>query len=216
MNINLQKLGGIAAMVEAITYITGFAVLLLFLTPENTETISNTEKLTFFLNNKTLFQIWILIIYVVFGIFLVVLTHALHERLKKYLTAITPIAAVFGYMWAGMVIASGMIANIGLVTVAEIYLTNKEQATTIWLSIDAIHNGIGGGVEVVGGLWVLLISMVALKFGEFSKLLNYLGFLVGAAGVLTAIPGLALLGAIFGILQIVWFAWIGIFLLRKA
>jgi hypothetical protein len=214
MKLNLQKAGGIAAIVEAVAYLTGFAVLILLLTPENAATISNTERLKFFLDNKMLFQIWILIIYVVFGIVLVVLTYALHERLKKYATAISPIAAVFGYIWAGMVIASGMIANVGLETVAKIYAVDSEQAAAIWLAIDAIHNGIGGGVEVAGGLWVLLISRIAIKFGELPKALNYVGFLVGIAGILTAIPGLGALGAVFGILQIIWFAWVGIFLLR--
>ncbi|WP_462253218.1 hypothetical protein [Ferruginibacter sp.] len=214
MKYNLQKIGGIAAIVEALAYITGFTVLIFLLTPENAETLSNADKLQFLLNNRMLFQIWMLIIYVIFGISLVVLVSAITERLKNHSIANTKIAAVFGYIWAAMVIASGMIAYVGLDTVAEIYLTNKEQATTIWLTIDAIHNGIGGGVEVVGGLWVLLISWTAIKCGEFQKTLNYVGFLVGIAGVLTAVPGLSALGAVFGLLQIIWFAWIGVFLLR--
>jgi hypothetical protein len=215
VNYKLQKIGGIAAIAEALAYITGFTVLLFLLTPENQATLSNTERLKFFLDNKTLFQIWILIIYVFFGIALVVLTNAMHERLKKHSTIISPIASMFGYIWAGMVIASGMIANVGLETVATIYADNKEQATTIWLSVDAIHNGIGGGVEIAGGLWVLLISRIGLKFSIVPKLLNYIGLIVGITGILTAIPGFGILGAIFGLLQIVWFAWIGIFLLRN-
>lgn len=216
MKLSLQKYGGIAALLEAFAYIIGLTVLLLFLTPENSENISNTEKLKFLLQNKTLFQIWILLIYVVFGISLVVLTAAVNERLKKHASALLQIASVFGYIWAALVIASGMIANIGLDTVAKIFLVNEEEATTIWLSIDAVHNGIGGGVEIVGGLWVLLLSYTALKFGEFSKPLNYIGFVVGIAGILTAVPSLGFLGFVFGLLQIVWFVWIGIFLLRNS
>jgi hypothetical protein len=216
MNYKLQKAGGVAATGASLAYITGFTVLIFLLTPENEEMLSNTERLNFFLDNKILFQIWILIIYVFFGIALVVLTTALHERLKKYSTAILQIASIFGYIWAGMVIASGMIANVGLETVAKIYANNKEQATATWLSVDIIHNGIGGGVEIAGGLWVLLISWGGLKFNSLPKLLNFIGLIVGITGILTAIPGLSNLGAVFGLLQLVWFAWMGVFLLRNS
>jgi hypothetical protein len=215
MKNNLQKIGGIAALIQALAYIIGFTALVFLLTPENADTLNNSEKLRFILDNKVLFQIWILIIYVVYGVALIALTLALHKRLAKYLIPTLQIATVLGYIWSGMVIASGMITNIGLDTVAKVYLNNIEQATTIWLTIEAVQNGIGGGVEIVGGLWVLLISWFALKSKEFPKMLNYIGLTVGATGVLTVIPGLSELGAVFGLLQIVWFAWIGIFLLRN-
>jgi hypothetical protein len=215
MKNNLQKIGGIAALIQALAYIIGFTALVFLLTPENADTLNNSEKLRFILDNKVLFQIWILIIYVVYGVALITLTLALHKRLAKYLIPTLQIATVLGYIWSGMVIASGMITNIGLDTVAKVYLNNIEQATTIWLTIEAVQNGIGGGVEIVGGLWVLLISWFALKSKEFPKMLNYIGLTVGATGVLTVIPGLSELGAVFGLLQIVWFAWIGIFLLRN-
>ncbi|MBV7339417.1 hypothetical protein KFU94_66625 [Chloroflexi bacterium TSY] len=39
----------------------------------------------------------------------------------------------------------------------------------------AVLNGIGGGVEVLGGLWVLLVSWAALRNGELPRVLHYLG-----------------------------------------
>jgi hypothetical protein len=215
MKNNLQKIGGIASLIQALAYIIGFTALVFLLTPENAASLNNSEKLRFILDNKVLFQTWILIIYVVFGVALIALTLALHERLVKYSIPTLKIATVLGYIWSGMVIASGMITNIGLDSVAKVYLNNIEQATTIWLTIEAVQNGIGGGVEIVGGLWVLLISWFALKSKEFPKMLNYIGLIVGITGVLTVIPGLSELGAVFGLLQIVWFVWIGIFLLRN-
>ena len=78
-----------------------------------------------------------------------------------------------------------------------------------------VTNGIGGGNEIVGGLWMLLISWVALQLGGFPKALNYLGVVVGVAGILSALPGLGDVGLIFGLVQIVWFIWLGIVLLRS-
>ena len=80
--------------------------------------------------------------------------------------------------------------------------------------MSAIQEGIGGGVELAGGLWVLLISWSALRQAAFPRWLNYLGIAVGVAGVLTVIPALKELGALFGLGQIVWFAWLGTVMLR--
>ena len=67
---------------------------------------------------------------------------------------------------------------------------------------------------MVGGLWVLLVSVVALKAGEFSKSLNYLGLIVGVAGISTVYPN-ETLTEIFGITQIAWFIWLGISMLTQ-
>jgi hypothetical protein len=54
----------------------------------------------------------------------------------------------------------------------------------------------------------------ALRAGELPKALNYLGLEISAAGIITVVPALGELGAVFGLLQIVWFAWMGIVMLR--
>lgn len=64
---------------------------------------------------------------------------------------------------------------------------------------------------------MLLVSWAALRAGEFPKLLNYLGLVLGMAGILSAIPALGEIGAaIFGLGQIVWFLWLGIVMLRNS
>ncbi len=45
-------------------------------------------------------------------------------------------------------------------------------------------------------------------------MLNWLGVAIGAAGVLSVVPLLKDLGYGFGSLQIVWFVWLGIVMLR--
>jgi prepilin signal peptidase PulO-like enzyme (type II secretory pathway) len=84
----------------------------------------------------------------------------------------------------------------------------------VWTAIGAIQDGLGGGVEIVGGVWVLLISIASLRSSALPDALSYLGSIVGAAGILTVVPSLAELGAVFGLGQIIWFAWLGIIMLR--
>ena len=157
-----------------------------------------------------------LIVYQVWAIFLVVLTLALHERLKADSPAMMQTATAIGMIWACVVIASGMIFNIGMKNVVALYGTDPTQATTVWLTIASVYDGIGGGNEMLGGLWILLISWAALKAGGLPKALNFLGVAIGVAGLVSALPGLGEAGMIFGLLQIAWFIWLGIIMLRNS
>ncbi len=211
---NLKKAGGFAALFEALAYIVGFAVMATLLNPANSEGWNSAQKLSFILEKKAIFQSWTLFIYVAFGIALVVLAVALHEQLKEKSPELLKVATPFGLIWAGLVIASGMVASVGLETVAAMHAKDAAQATAAWVVIDAIHNGLGGGVEVVGGVWVLLISAASLQAARFPKALGYLGVVVGLAGILTVVPMFKDLAAVFGISQIFWFAGVGFVLLR--
>jgi len=58
--------------------------------------------------------------------------------------------------------------------------------------------------------------VAGLRGGYFGRGLHYLGYLVGAAGVVSVIPAAAEISAsIFGLTQIVWFIWLGIAMLRR-
>ncbi len=213
--VNLQKAGGIAALLEALVYVVGFTVMATLLNPGITESWGQAEKLSFVLERKAIFQGLTLFIYVVFGVALVVLTVALHERIKAKASALMQIATPFGLIWAGLVIASGMVASVGLEAVAKLHTQDATLAITAWTVIAAIQDGLGGGVEIVGGVWLLLVSVASLQFKTFPKLLDYLGVVVGLAGVLTIAPPLRDLSAVFGVGQIFWFAAIGILMLRR-
>ena len=124
------------------------------------------------------------------------------------------VATAVGLIWAGVVVASGMIANIGIESVVNLNATDPAQAASVWAAVDLVRDGLGGGNEILGGVWILLVSWAALRSGGFSKVLNYLGFVVGAAGILSAVPALRELASVFGLTQIVWFIWMGIALLK--
>jgi hypothetical protein len=60
-------------------------------------------------------------------------------------------ATVFGLIWAGLVIASGMVYDIGLGTVVDLYAQDSAQAVSAWLAIEAVYNGLGGEHEIPEG-----------------------------------------------------------------
>jgi hypothetical protein len=167
--------------------------------------------------NETSLYAMHLLIYVVFGVVLVVLVLALHDRLKAGAPTTMQAATAFGLIWAGLVIASGMISNIGTAVVVDLYSTDPNQAAATWLAINPVVEGLGGGNEVVGGIWTLLVSLAAVRAGMLHRLLNYFGVVVGLVGILSAVPALGEVGGgIFGLTQILWFAGLGLLLLRTS
>ena len=209
---NVQKMGGIAALYTGVAYIVGM-VGFLFVVGWPDDPV---QQVAVLVNNQVSLHILYLIVYQVWAVFLVVLALALYERLKAYSPAMMQIATALGIIWATMVIASGMIFNIGMNDVADLYGKDPAQATTVWLVIESVSNALGGGNEILGGIWMLLISWAALQAGGLPKALNYLGIAIGAAGTLSALPGLGDVGLVFGLLQIVWFIGVGIVMLRDS
>jgi hypothetical protein len=211
---SLQKMGGIAALYEAAAYIVG---MIGFLTVVDVSGVADpVQKVALMADNQAFLYLLHLIVYVVWGIFMVVLALALYERLKAGSPAIMLTATVFGIFWGCVIIISGMIHNAGMQTVVELYGKDPTQAGTVWLTVDAVLGGLAGSNEVIGGLWVLLISWAALRTGGLSRVLNYLGVVVGVAGIISILPALAeLFIYIFALGQIVWFIWLGIVLLRS-
>ena len=211
---NLQKTGGVAALIDAATFIVGIALALSVLTPYAMGDLDPGETVAFLADNQTVMYIWNLTIFMVFGLFLVILTIALYERLKAGSRSMAQTATAFGLIWATLMFASAMIFNIGSASVIDLHGTDAAQATTVWLAIDAVLGGLGGGNEIVGGLWILFVSWAALRGGGLPRALNYFGVVVALAGLLTIVPALDLLGFLFGLGSIVWFLWVGIAMLR--
>jgi len=208
-------MGGLAALFEAAAFVVGFWIFFTLLEPAEygAADVAAGRHVAFLADNRTILTVWNLVIYVAFGAFLVVLALALHERLKGAAPGLATTGTAFGLIWAGLVIASGMVANIGLDAVVELAGQDPAEAAVVWRSYHFVVNGLGGGNEIVGGLWVLLISLAAVRPGGLPRPLNALGGVVGVAGLLTTVPALEPLGAVFGLGLIAWFACLGVVML---
>ena len=156
-----KKMGGVAALIEAATFIVGIGLAVTLLAPFQTGDLDPVQKVAFIVDNQAIMYIWNQIIYLVFGIFLVVLALALYDRLKDGSAAMVQVATAYGLIWAGLMFAGGMVFNIGLDTVVDLYSKDPDQAASFWLAINSVWDGLGGGNEIVGGLWILLLSWAA-------------------------------------------------------
>ena len=211
----LNKYGGFAALYLAMAYLIGISLFLVVLDyPSITDAA---QKVALLVEKQSIIFGTNLLMYVFFGIFLVVLSLTLYERLKSGMTAVTQVATVIGIIWAGSLIASGMISNAGIAPALALNAKDPAQAALLWQGIEIVSSGLGNGNgEILGGVWTLLVSWAALQTGGLPKGLNILGLLAGAVGLVSILPGLTDLTGLFGISQMIWFAWLGIVLLRTS
>jgi hypothetical protein len=215
--VSPTRYGGIAALVQAASYVAAFVILLALLVPAGYPTgeVAAGEAAEFTASHQGLLFVWILIIYLIVGSFMVVLALALLEPLRTGSAFLAQVAAAFGLIWAGLILASGMIWIGALAVVGDLFDRDAAEAETVWTALDTVADGLGGAIELPGGIWVLLVSWAALAARQFPKALNWLGLLIGVVGILTVIPPLGELASVFGVLLIVWFTWLGIILIRR-
>ncbi len=158
---NLQKTGGVAALIHGAAYAVAMVWFLILLSP--LLNAGPRQHMAFVADNQAIMYVGILISYWVPGATLVVMALALYERMKNGSPALMQIATVFGCIWAALIIGSGnlMLSDFGVV--AKLYGNNPVQAETVWLGLDAVETGLVSGNEIVGSVWVLLLSLAALR-----------------------------------------------------
>ena len=209
----LQKSGGLAALYLAVAYLIG---LILFIVVLDYPSITDpAQKVALLVAKPMVIFATNLLMYVFFGVFLVVLSLALFDRLKSGALALMQAATALGIIWAGSLIAGGMVSNAGIDPTIALYATDPAQAALSWQGIETVAAGLGNSNgEILGGLFTLLVSLAALRGGRLPKPLNILGMLVGAVGIASVLPGLTSLVSVFGLGQMVWYVWLGVVLLR--
>jgi hypothetical protein len=212
-----QRIGGVAALIDAATYLVAMGLLVTLLAPMSNTELDFGQFMAFFMDNQTIVFIWHLLMYMVNGVFLVILALALYDRLKAGSPAMAQVATVLGLIWAVMVFASGFITNYGFEVITNLYGKDPAQAATLKSVLDTVTLGLDHSDRFLGCLWVLLVSWAALQSGALPKPLNYLGMVIGIPGIIsTVFPSANELAYAFGLGIIVWWIWLGIVMLRRS
>ena len=214
-SVRQRKIGGLAALYLALAYVMAMPYFLVFV--KYPSVMDPVKKVAMLVANQASMRVMYLFTYVIFGVVLAILVLALYARMKDGAPVLAPAAAVVGLIWAFVLIASGLVFNAGMAAVVGLHATSPAEAAEAWQAIEPVAQGLGGsGGELLGGLWVLLVSAAALRTGRLSKVLSWLGVAIGAVGVLSVVSVLNELAYAFGMLQIVWFVWLGVAMLRTA
>ena len=213
----LRHAGGVAALVAAVTYVVGIGVMIAYLAPQGFLDAQDTPtaSLDFLLEHRVSLHVWYLLIYLVNGLALGVLVVALHAHLRDAAPDLSDVARLLGVAWTALVLASGMVTLVGQQAAADLASSDRGAAASTWSAVTVVADGLGGGIELVGAAWVLLVSAAGLSTARLGRGVGVLGLVVAGIGVLTVVP-VAADGAasLFGLGMIVWFGLVGRQLLR--
>lgn len=209
----MQRAGGIAALYIAVAYL---AAIPYFVVLVNYPGVVDPVQKVILLRDNYHSMYWMHVVAFEFvAVALIVVTLAIHMRLKARAPSTARFTTVVGLLRAGLLLASVMVFNYGMGAVVRLYATAPAHAVTAWQVIEPVAAALGGsGGDLLGGAWFLLISGTALRAKVFPAALNWLGVGIGAAGILSVVPVLSGPEVVFGLLQIVWFLWLGIVMLR--
>lgn len=217
--MTLGKIGGMAALTCAATYLFGFVLLVTLLAPlgYGTGDIDPAAVVRFTQSNLGLIVTWNTVIYIINALALTLLVVALTARFRSPSPDWSTAILAFGLVWCALVLGAGMIANVASERAVAIAQTDFESAVQTWQVLHAVELGLGGGNEIAGGVWILCVSLAALVHRAFGKVIIGLGLLSGLGGLLTILPPLGdVAGAAFGLGAIAWFIAVGVALLKRA
>jgi hypothetical protein len=210
----LARVGGAAALLAAGTFAYGIATFATTLADYTDPDATPAESVDFLVGHQGSLLAWYIGIFIVFGAALVPMGLALRQRLASGAPLLANTGMVFAAMWATLMYATGMISNIGIEAVAELAETDPDRAATVWSTIDTVTNGLGGGNELVGGIWILLVSIAGLLTARLPRWLNVVGVGTAVAGLVTVVPDFEAVEMVFGLGSIIWFIGVGVTLLR--
>lgn len=213
--MNLQKIGGCAVLVLALIYVAG--IVLNFTLLDLSAIADPVARAVFQVEHRALMSAFILTMYVGFGSLVVVAALAIHERFSSLSPQLVLVATVFALVWATLLIGSGIVFHVGLSAVADLLARDRSGAASLMQVVEIVHQGLGCTAEIPGGLWILLLGISGIRSGMFPKALAWTAIVVGASGLLSVVSALFVPAvAIYALLSIVWFVWMGLLLHRPA
>ncbi|MEM9840860.1 MAG: hypothetical protein AAF830_17145 [Pseudomonadota bacterium] len=216
--MTMQRIGGIAALTCAATYVFGIALLVTVMAEAGfgSNNLNAANVVRFTIENQGLMIVWNTVIYIVNALALAVLVVAVSRRLRAASPDWGSMALAFGLIWTTLVLGAGMLANVTTERVVALAADDFEAAVLTWEVLHVVELGLGGGNEIAGGAWIFCVSLAGLVYRAFGKVVIGLGLLTGLAGLLTILPPLGdVAGMVFGLSAIAWFVAVGVALVLQ-
>ena len=132
---------------------------------------------------------------------------SLKERLQARPNNLLRFAFVVGLASAVFFFIVGVLRLLGYPYLADQYAADPANAAAAYHGYLMVDNAFDRAAIFTSGLWLVMISWIALKVDGLPRLLSYFGIVTGVAGILGAI--LPASAPIALLLFIVWFLWLG-------
>lgn len=210
-----DKVGGVAALYLAVALLAAMPYFLLVVDYPNATTAA--DKVSLVVENYPSMYAVYIATYVLFGMAVGLLAFALYDRLAAAAPAAMRAATAIGLVWSVALVTSGMVFTYGMTTIVDLHEDDPAQAQQAWQAIEPVAMALGGaGGELLGGTWVLLLSLTALRTHTLARAVCWLGLVIGVLGITSVVPPLHAAAIAFGLLQVVWFLCVAWTLLRTS
>jgi hypothetical protein len=133
----LRMPSGFSAVLLGLIYIAAFVYFGAFFSYPASGTPG--EKMRFLAEHQLGVSIVYLSIYVLFGVLLAILVVGVHETLKSASSQMASLASIFGAVWVGLVIASGMIYTVGLDQSVRLLDESPDTAFALWRTVSVVQ-----------------------------------------------------------------------------
>ncbi|NVK57209.1 MAG: hypothetical protein HWE26_16530 [Alteromonadaceae bacterium] len=210
---SLLRCGAFAYFGMPLCYIGMFVIFGILLSVPQAADLS--QKIACIASQQSMLSVAYVLGYLIFGCLLLVAVQATQARLNVASSHLLDFASAFGFIWVVLMMCSGMLALVGLNTMVTLFSQGSTHAETLFYVYTTVVNGLGGVIELVGGIWVLGLSVCGLKTKQLAKGLNYFGCLVGVLGICTLIQTVPGFKDAFGLCQILWFIFMGVALFKS-
>lgn len=215
---NLQKVGGLAALLSAASYVFAIGLFLTLMKPLADPGLGIGDYMAFSMTHGALIYVWTFSMYILHGLCLVILVLALHERLKATAPRLSLVASGLGFIWTAFVLLSGFINLWGNGALVDLYAKSPAGAEAFKTALTTITLGIDSSDRFLGSLWMGLVSLGALRSKALPRPASVLGL---AAGTAALVLGLVLdvtdasASFLFAFGAIVWWIILGVFMIRR-
>jgi hypothetical protein len=216
---DVRKLGGVAALVEAVFFLI-VPVLFVLVLPRMGLSLAaqgdTTKLLQFSIKNPLLVLFDIAMVIAATAIVALALT--MRDQLRDAAPQAMRGSVIAASIGAALLVAAGIGDAYDLLGMGHLYATNPTMATTAYAGVGTLAFGLVWAGMLAYGAWAVIASWVAMRSGAFSPAQNYLGLAWGILAMLTvfavASPTLYLLSLLVPIVGVIWTGWLAMRLLQ--
>jgi hypothetical protein len=216
---DVRKLGGVAAIVEAVFFLI-VPVLFVLILPRMGLSLAaqgDTTKLLQFSMKSPLLVLFDSAL-VIAAAAIVTLALVMRDQLRDAAPLAMRGSMIAASIGAALLVAAGVGDSYDLTGMGQLYATNHTMATTAYAGVGTLATGLMWAGWLAYGAWAVIASWTALRSGAFAPAQNYLGLAWGILAMLAvfavASPTLYLLSLLVPIVGVIWTGWLAMRLLQ--
>ncbi|MHA2938191.1 hypothetical protein ACXJY6_07815 [Vibrio sp. RC27] len=194
-----------ALVVNLVCFAYGFALLVGNFTYLDGPFNHSHTILESLLSDVYLYISWNVAIYFVYGISLFVLSLSFFNLTRKVSPDVAIAMLIIGSIWSGFMLLSGGISIEAIHQISKLYPENSQAAIDLWLMLGVIQESVGGGNELVGSIWISLVSLLLVAEDKLSRTTKWIGFSIAIIGLGTLVESGDVFASLFGVAFIAWF-----------